>query len=425
MSRLNALKAPPGSVARSVLVVQLDRVSTQPIGARAFGVLMSVLETKAPKSAAPGPYLGFSLQQVRLCYHLFDVADGGTVSLEHEDDVTVRRPDGSVVLEQCKSALASNPVADRADALWNTFANWADHCAEDLKLKEAQFVLYVAPEKSGAIVQSLHSACGKAPSAAALEQVKALVNAEKPEVGCGPNITRFLAVGDDTCAGIIDRFRFVAEADPLEAVRKQLRPALSADMLDVFVQAAIGFARERADELIRLKKPAVIDASAFRKFFSAFARKHDLSGLLLSPAPAPTEAAVAALVGERPIFVQQLQAVECSDDLLVTAVSDFLRTVTDKVDWADEGRIVAESLQELDGELIRHHKLARDEVDDTMSASTDVQRGRALYRRCSNAKLPLEGRALPAHFIPGSFNGLADDRQLGWHPDHLKLFPLD
>ena len=36
-----------------------------------------------------------------------------------------------------------------------------------------------------------------------------------------------------------------------------------------------------------------------------------------------------------PTFVRQLQVINASTDLMVTAVSDYLRTTTDKVLWAD------------------------------------------------------------------------------------------
>jgi hypothetical protein len=44
---------------------------------------MSLLELEKPlKATAAGQYLGYSLQQLRLCHHLFKTADGDRVSLE-------------------------------------------------------------------------------------------------------------------------------------------------------------------------------------------------------------------------------------------------------------------------------------------------------------------------------------------------------
>jgi hypothetical protein len=67
---------------------------------------------KAAKHSAPGPYLGFALQPVRLCFHLLACPQGASVSLEHLDDVAIHYADGAVTLEQTKSALKHNPLAD-------------------------------------------------------------------------------------------------------------------------------------------------------------------------------------------------------------------------------------------------------------------------------------------------------------------------
>jgi hypothetical protein len=91
---------------------------------------MSLVELNRPKSAAPGQYLGFSLQQLRFCDYLLWVPDGTAVSLEVADDVGVHNSDGSTALEQAKSAPTSNPIADRSEQLWKTFSNWADRVAE-------------------------------------------------------------------------------------------------------------------------------------------------------------------------------------------------------------------------------------------------------------------------------------------------------
>jgi hypothetical protein len=124
---------------------------------------MSLADLDKPaKSSAAGQYLGYSLQQVRLCHHLLRVPDGDHVSLEYLDDVAIHRADGSFVLEQSKSALASNPAADRAQVLWKAFANWADLCvAKTISVATSEFRLYITPTKVGDLVQRAAYACGE------------------------------------------------------------------------------------------------------------------------------------------------------------------------------------------------------------------------------------------------------------------------
>ena len=381
------------------------------------------LSQQAPKSAAPRQYLGFSLQQVRLCYYLLRVPDGDFVSLEVADDIAVHKADGSLLLEQAKSALGSNPLSDRSQELWKSFANWADRCAEGLDPATTEFQLYVTPAKAGGLVMDLHGASSVEAATAVLAKVKALVKPKEGHIGCAPYIIQFLSAGDAACAAIIRHFTLTCEQDPIESIRQQLRAVLPAQTLDDFCSTAIGMARDKADNLIRELKPAIVPATEFRKQFHAFVRKYDLLGLLVSSAPEPAHEVIKAIVSTEPVFVRQLKAVQASSDMLVMAVSDYLRTESDKIDWADEGLIFADSLDELDGQLARQHTIARDEIEDTMSSLTEEQRGRALYRKCAETTLPLEGRALPSHFIPGEFNYLANDRRLGWHPLYQTLFP--
>jgi hypothetical protein len=191
---------------------------------------MSLAELKPPpKSAAPGQYLGFSLQQIRLCHHLLRVPDGASVSLEYADDVAVHWADGSQLLEQAKSALSGNPASDRSEELWKTFANWADQCTEGLDPATTDFELYITPVKTGELVMALHAALSTEAVSAVLSKVKALVNPKKPDVGCSPYVTKFLKAGDATCAQIISRFRLVTEHTPIESIREQLRAVLPAE----------------------------------------------------------------------------------------------------------------------------------------------------------------------------------------------------
>jgi hypothetical protein len=386
---------------------------------------MSLVELEKPaKSSAAGQYLGYSLQQVRLCHHLLRVPDGDHVSLEYLDDVAVHRADGSYLLEQSKSALSSNPAADRAEALWKAFANWADLCvANVITAQTADFRLYITPAKVGNIIQFMHAATNVQSIAEILSKIKRLPNSKAPNSGCTPHVLRFLKAGDAVCCEIIRRFKLVTDDAPEEAVREYVRLGVPTEAVDNLSSAAIGIARDRIDRLIRGGQPPVLSATVYRQNFRTFVRRFNLTNLLTSTTPAPSTEVVAALVNTSPIFVRQLQAVEAAPDMLVTAVSDYLRTTADKVQWADEGVILEDSFDELDAQLQRQYTIVRDEVEDTMASASEPARGRTLYRKCAATEMPLEGVSLPSHFVAGAYNCLADARRVGWHPQYTTLFP--
>lgn len=387
---------------------------------------MGVAQLERPKTSAPGQYLGYALQPVRLCFHLFDAPAGASASLEHLDDVAVHRPDGSHLLEQAKSALTGNPAADRSVELWKALGNWADLCIEGtVSASTSTFRYYVTPSGGGQLISRLNGIKDAKTAGDLLKEIDTPRFKGKPSIGAGPHILRFLAAGPVICADIIRNFELLVEPDPLSAIRGKLQASLPDEIINDFVAAAIGQAKERADQLIREKKPPIIKATEFRSWFHAFIRKHNLASLLQPTTAKPTPDEIQMVISDTPVFVRQLGAVQATRELMVAAVSDFLRTTADKINWAAAGTIVEESLNELDDVLKCYHTIQADEVKDTLSNQSPEFRGRALYRKCIALQIPLEDRSLPSHFIPGAFNCLADVRKLGWHPDYELMLGED
>ncbi|MBK3734310.1 hypothetical protein GAY29_14590 [Azospirillum brasilense] len=385
---------------------------------------MTVAQIKKPKTSVPGQYLGYALQPVRLCFHLLDAPLDAQVSMEHLDDVAVHYADGTHLLEQTKSALSGNPASDRSVELWKAMANWADLCvASTVSPHSTRFRYYVTPSAGGALVKRLHSAHDKTVVVDLLKEIASAKIKGKPDSTAYPHIARFLAAGDEICGGIIAAFELVVASDPLDAIRGKLQALLQPNVLDDFVKAAIGAAKSAVDQRIREKSLPILLPAEFRSQFRAFVVKHNLAGLLEPTTGAPSTDEITHIIGGAPLFVRQLAAVDASQELLVTAVSAWLRTTADKIAWAAAGSIVEESLNELDMSLERHHTLVADEIGDTHAAASPQFRGRTIYRHCTALQMPLEGRALPSHFIPGAFNCLADATRLGWHPDYKTLFP--
>src|SRR5213593_2987396 len=113
---------------------------------------------KTNPASAPGVYLGFALQPVRLCYHLLNGKAGDVVSIETDDDIAIKIGN-KVILEQTKSALTQNRVSDLANDLWKTFANWIVQIDNgQIDPAVTTFRLYVTPVKTGEIVAMLHAA---------------------------------------------------------------------------------------------------------------------------------------------------------------------------------------------------------------------------------------------------------------------------
>ncbi|TMJ48216.1 MAG: hypothetical protein E6G85_25425 [Alphaproteobacteria bacterium] len=373
---------------------------------------------KAVKHAAPGPYLGFALQSVRLCYHLLTCPKEAQVSLEHLDDVAIHNPDDTLVLEQTKSALKQNPLSDWAVDLWKAIANWLDSTsAGEIDPEKCKFRLYVTPERTGAWAEAL-SKCHSAENVASLVAEIKVKHAKKKSSACAPYLQRFLDAPEKDRVAIVTNLSVVSEEDPIEVLRALIKPTVAPVLVDVLCHSAIGMAKEQADHLIRNGKLALIDGNVFKANFISFVQKNNLPGLLTSFTAAPGQDEVSAVLSKRPTFIRQLEIIETSEEDRVRAVSDFLRTSADKSVWAESGLVFEGSLREWDDDLVRRHGLVSGEVSDLYATKDAPFRGRQSYRRCAQLQPPLDGRAVPGHFVHGCFNVLADSMRLGWHPDY-------
>ena len=113
-------------------------------------------QTKPAKHSAPGQYLGYALQPVRVFHHLLTSPKGAKVSLEFKDDVAIHHANGGLLLEQTKSALKQNPISDWAEDLWKAFENWrAMLVAEEIDPGATLYRLFVTPQKKGAFAEAL------------------------------------------------------------------------------------------------------------------------------------------------------------------------------------------------------------------------------------------------------------------------------
>ncbi|MET4325325.1 hypothetical protein ABIB80_001146 [Bradyrhizobium sp. i1.15.2] len=376
---------------------------------------------KAVKHAAPGPYLGFSLQQVRLCYHLLTCPSGAQVSLELLDDVAVHYSNGAVTLEQTKSALKQNPLSDWAADLWKALANWLDSAASGaIDPKKSQFRIYVSPFHTGSWAEALNNCNSNADVKGLTDAIASSFKKKKP-TACATYIQRFLSATDEERAAIAKRLIIVSEDDPIESLRALIKTTVVAELVDALCHSAIGMAKEWADELIRKGKAAKIDGDKFKANFIAFVQRNNLPGLLTSLSSKPEEEQVAAILVKRPTFIRQLEIIDASEGDRVRAISDFLRASSDKSRWAEAGLVWEGSFSDFDDSLVRRHGLISGEIDDLFSFEEGAFRGRQIYRRCAQLQIPIDTRSVPEHFVHGSFNALADVREVGWHPDYKSL----
>lgn len=382
-------------------------------------------ETVKVKGSAAGQYLGYGLQAVRVFYHLLKCDENAHVALEHLDDVSVHNLDGTVLAEQCKSALKSNPISNWAEDLWKTFHLWIDNVESGVfDIKKTQFQLYVTPCKAGAFALRMHELTDKVEIEKFLKDLEKRRKKVSSDTDSAKHLDALFSTDVDLVIQVIQRFKLINEDDdPIASIEAHLNPTVSEQIMQQACSYGIGEAKIQVEEAIRKQKSLLIPAKEFRVKFRAFLTKYDATNVLHSLAEKPADEIISATLSSAPPFVKQLNFIDADVALKTRAASDFLRSSADRTHWADKGLIFDGSVDEYNDSLTQRFGHVKGEVDITHKSMTSVDRGRLTYGRCCQIpSIPLQGRVVPSHFLAGSLNELADRQLIGWHPDYVDLF---
>lgn len=391
----------------------------------------------AQSSVAPGQYLGFSLQTTRCLARVLGAPPGSSVSVEVFDDVGVSSPSGTTIAEQDKSALVGNPVADRSPELWKTFGNWIEAVkSATLDPTTTFFELFVSKPLSGDIAQSFSAAATAQDAKAALTRARVILWGDSPgytkkpgvSAALAPQLERVFGADEGLVAAIICNFSLKhgsgSAHDDLRAL-----PAMAlvpTELRDATLKFALGLVKEKIDQLIEQKRPAILAVDEIRKEIMSFVRKHDRRTILTSFAPTPSKEAIAGDLETR-TYVRQLDLIDADYDERLRAVNDFLRAAADRTQWSEKGDVQPESFDEFADNLQRTWDNIRRKCAIEHKNRPAVEHGKLLYQDCALHQAQLQGMAVPGHFTPGSFHSLADAEKVGWHPDYvnqLRAAPL-
>lgn len=346
------------------------------------------------------------------------------MGLEYADDVSIHYSDGTILVEQCKSALKSNPISDWAEDLWKTFSLWISNSeAGAYNPASTRFQLYVTPVKSGKFAQQLSDLNSEDEIKILLGEIAKRRKKVSSTSKSAEHLDAVFAADQKLVVQIIQNFKLITEdQDPLSPIFEHLDATVSQETLEKACGYGIGSSMDRIEKAVKNDFAPLISAQEFRTTFRAFVNKYDATNVLHSLADRPDDAVVEDTLSRAPPFVQQLKLIDADIETTTRAASDYLRSSADRTRWAADGLIFEDSVEEYRDTLKQRHGHVRGEVDLTHGAMEPPKRGLLVYHKCCQATpIPLQGRVVPHHFMTGSLNDLANRNDIGWHPDYLAL----
>jgi hypothetical protein len=381
---------------------------------------------KIGQTQVPDQYWGYSLQTVRFLQVLLEAPAGTVVSLEVFEDVGLS--DGlQKVASQVKTGLIKNPLTDRAIEFWKTLANWVSATINgDLDPALTIFELYVAKPRKGHLATLFHNARSEDEAAAAIQKARQMMLGNRRATKAlpkelSPYVKTVLQCNEKSLRVIIRNFRITsAVRNPLADLRpvviaKWVRP----ESIDVVIQHAHGWLKERLDTLLQARQPAVISTDEFNEEMRKFMPRCDFQHIVTNMAGRPTAEQIAAQKVRT--FVRQLELIELEEEGSLEAINAYLRATVTRTRLSEEGIVHEDSFSDFEDGLISFWRNKRRQNSLTHPNHNEIQKGQLLLSDCCLTRARLQGLEVPDYFTPGSFHALADDALIGWHPKYEAL----
>jgi len=370
---------------------------------------------------APGQLLGFTIQYPRALCHLLRASPGSTVCVEVYGDVATVSADGSMHAEEDKSSINSNPVTDKSTDLWKTLSNWVNAIkAGELVASNTTFILY-------------RNKSGKIGLADIFDQAK---TDEEVDVSIDQASEKMKGLGELHAAWsyykntIIDNKKILASiiknfhletghgAGYAEVEQETRNKHVPPSQIKFLVANLNGWLVRHIAEKIAKNLDAKITWEEFDSEFRVLfhrARRLELIDFTLHFPPSNDE--VALHLAMRPRYLRQVEIIQCGDDELIEAVTDYLKAKINRDRWIEDDLIDEQLAADFEDKLQRFWKNTQKKIDITNKNLTKEERGKLLMTECMVRSETIRNETPPASTIAGTYHALADKPTLGWHAD--------
>jgi hypothetical protein len=375
---------------------------------------------------AVGQALGFVYQFERATYRLLEANTTiVSVGVEHVDDVSVHRSDGTSTREQDKSTIRdARPLTDRSTALWKTLAIWAQAILEDpTRLSTTEFHLVTNGEISPtSLARRIHDAKTRVAMDAVASELQTMTLDLREELSPFGTVVREIPLG--MLAALVGQtFAFdkvtASFGGKLEEI-PSLRYFGEHQRVAVF-DGAMGWVRRAILSTALQGQPTLVDRVAFDREVRGLVRRVQAAPLaaIFDPSSAvPVDPTNYKQHG----FFQQLEWIDTEPEFARECVIHYAHAKAARVKWTDADAVSEASLRSYEEDLKSRWKLHLQKQSLSTFPSPEVK-GRALLFETLSVDVAFDGQVMPRPITCGNYHALADfdakkEPALGWHPEY-------
>jgi hypothetical protein len=384
------------------------------------------------RHSAAGANAGFGYQFDRALHWLAQSPAGSSIGIETDDDVAVRNPDASLLLEQDKHSIreAAQPFGDRSKDLWNTLAIWLDAIdSKQILIESTAFLMVTNKALPECIVKRISRANSDDEVATCIADLEKA--GETPPKDIASLVERVLRVESRTMlSGLIAKIELADASDGTTGPELRRRtiaqmqlPDWCSSTSDSIANELSGWLHNMAMSSWQQNQPAWVQRDHFvNQLHAILARRtRQISRERAEHLIPITDDKIGREKG-RP-FVKQLYLVTDDDTVVDTAIREYIRCNIEKARLSREGNVTDDDWEAFQMALVSRWKKIRSRVTRLRSGTTDENVGFDIFTETTeDHREKLAGTDTEQVYLSsGTYHRLADLRTVGWHPRYEAL----
>jgi hypothetical protein len=354
------------------------------------------------------------------------------LSIEKLDDIAFEDSGSPAELIQTKHHLSKQgSLSDASEDMWKTLHIWTKLTAADSEVPfRTKFLLITtSPTTSGSAASSLRSYDRDEKKA---DQLLLKTAYGSKSSGNTNAYTAYVVLPEASRIALLQSITVLDSApnilDVHDEICRFLRPAVPKSHLEHFVERLEGWWFGVVVRALAGTGPKEISIVSIENRIDELREDFHRNALPIDFSDATPPNDVVSSLDGRP-FVRQLRDVEVGEKRIEYAIRDFYRASEQRSKWAREDLLVDGEIEKYQRSLIEawqpRHAAMLDELPAESGPSEKAGAGRQIYTWAeTEADFPLRG-VRQRFLTQGSFQILANQKAIGWHPDFMKLCKTD
>lgn len=381
----------------------------------------------ANRFSAKAAALGYSYQYRYALWTALDrhqTGVGWSISVETIDDLVTESDGERLDLLQLKHRADGTTITDGAPDLWKSIRIWAEAFARG-QFTFTDYNLYLVTTSNVAAASACEklAADSEARDNASIAAALRTTAAESENESLQPAFKAFLDLSEADAKSLISRVHLLPQSHNIEdagdKIRAIARYAAREEHLDAFVERLEGWWNARCIEQLLEHSPQVVTGVEFDGFISDLRDQFRGDNLPIDEDVLTDYPEVSEFLDH--MFCKQLDLIDIAPSRIAIAVREFHRAFVQRSRWSHRGLIEFGELGRYENRLREEWEIIfeqkKDELGPAAAEANMLNVAKAVYNWAETVTCPIRPACTEGFVSRGTLHKLADDLEIGWHPE--------